>query len=212
MRRRLLALATAIVVPAASSGAQAWSYPAFQVPFTVNREFNFGVADASKAGTTLLVQWREAAGERSQFTLESGLIAQSGDNGNLLLLGGQYAFQLSRSSADVPLDLLFTAGAGLTVGDPFVLRVPLGLAVGHRFELEGGMFLTPFAHPRLSLDFCGDCDGDETSLGIDFDVGLDFEITSTIALRGAAFFGGGDLFSRNGFGISLAWRPPGLQR
>ena len=211
MRRHTLAFAATLILPVAA-GAQAWSYPAFQPPLTQNREFNFGVADASKAGTTLLFQWRESAGERSQFTLESGLIAQSGDNGNLLLLGGQYAFQLTRSTSDLPLDMLFTAGAGVTLGDPFVLRIPVGVSVGYRFPLEGNMYLTPYAHPRVSLDFCGDCGGNDTSLGIDFDVGADFEITPAIALRGAAFFGGGDLFSRNGFGLSLAWRPPALQR
>ncbi|MGQ0645957.1 MAG: hypothetical protein ACT4P7_00210 [Gemmatimonadaceae bacterium] len=212
MSRRLSAVALFLSFSAVTAQAQAWSYPAFQPPVTETREFNFGVADAGRSGTTLLAQWREAAGALTQFTVEAGLISPEDGGGNLLLVGGQFAYQWNRSTSDVPLDLLFTAGAGVTIGDPIVLRIPAGLVAGHRFELEGNMALTPYVHPRLSLDLCGDCTIDQASLSIDFDVGANFEISSVIALRAAAFFGGGEIFKRNGVGISLAWKPPGLQR
>lgn len=210
MFRRLIPLLLAALP--ARSHAQAWSYPVFQTPVVENREFNVGIASAGNAGTTLLVQWREALASRSQFTLEAGLIAPDRRGySNLLALGAQYAFEVLRSTPDVPLDLLFTAGAGIALGDPATLRVPFGLNVGHRFELEQNMTLTPYVHPRLSLDFCGDC-GESTGLGIDFDVGVSWEVTRRIALRGVAFFGGSDLFGRDGIGFSIAYRPPGLRR
>ena len=212
MRRRLIALAFVLMAIPVAGRAQAWSYPVFQAPVIENREFNIGISDAGRGGTTLLVQWREALASRSQFTLEAGLVAPDRRGySNLLVLGGQYAYQISRSSTDIPLDLLFTAGAGVALGDPATLRVPVGLNVGHRFELEQNMSLTPYVHPRLSLDFCGHC-GDKSGVGVDFDVGASWEVTRVIALRGAAFFGGGDLFGRNGIGLSVAYRPPGLTR
>lgn len=210
MRSSLLAVALATA--SSTAGAQAWSYPVFQTPVVEFREFNVGVADAGKGGTTLLVQWREALATRSQFTLEAGLVAPDArGQSNLLALGAQYAFQLLRSTSEVPLDLLFTAGAGVALGDPVTLRVPVGVNVGHRFALNDNSTLTPYVHPRLSLDFCGDC-GDATGLGIDFDVGASWEVTKVLALRGVAFFGGGDLFGKNGIGLSVAYRPPGLTR
>lgn len=210
MRLSLLFVAASLVASTAS--AQAWSYPVFQTPVVEFREFNAGVADAGKGGTTLLVQWREALATRSQFTLEAGLVAPDAPGkSNLLALGAQYAFQLLRSTSEVPLDVLFTGGAGVALGDPVTLRVPVGVNVGHRFMLNDNSTLTPYVHPRLSLDFCGDCGG-ATGVGVNFDVGASWEVTKVLALRGVAFFGGGDLFPNNGFGFSLAYRPPGLTR
>ena len=54
IRRVLGRLAiVAIVVAPVTAGAQAWAYPSFQPPRVMNREFNFGIADAGHAGTTL---------------------------------------------------------------------------------------------------------------------------------------------------------------
>ena len=64
----------------------------------------------------------------------------------------------------------------------------------------------------MSLDFCGGCNGDESQIGISFDVGANLELTRVLALRGPAFFGGSDRFGEDGLGISLVWTPPGLRR
>ncbi len=200
-----------LLAAAAPLQAQAWSYPAFQAPRLESREFNFGVADAGRAGTTFLAQWRELAATRSQFTLELGLVAPDGGE-SVFALGGAYAYQAYRATAEVPLDILFTAGVGLGLGDVNTLRVPAGISLGYRFDLANDLAITPYAHPRLSLDVCGDCGSNEVGLGVNFDVGANLDLTSAIALRAAAFFGGGDIFSRNGVGLSVAWRPPGMRR
>ena len=69
-RDRSLCLAIAAPVVA---DAQAWAYPAFQPPRVLNREFNFGVADAGHAGTTLIFQWREGLTPRTQLSFDARL-------------------------------------------------------------------------------------------------------------------------------------------
>lgn len=209
-KRATCALVLTLAV-AGSAGAQAWAYPSFQVPTTTPREFNFGIAGGD-AGTALVFQWRESAGPSSMFSVDVGLgdpDSRSADN--VLFLGGTFAYQLLRSSADVPLDFLLTAGAGLSVGDRTALRVPFGVSIGHRFPLEGALAITPYIHPRVSLDFCNDC-AEESDIGINFDLGANFELTRVLALRASAFFGGSNYFGDNGIGVSLAWTPPGLRR
>lgn len=209
----LLAAAALITATATELHAQAWAYPSFQPPAVSSREFNFGIADAGNAGTSLLFQWREGFGARSQFSMDVGIGDPDGRGlDNVVFLGGQYARQIARSSADVPLDFLFTAGVGIASGNNTTLRVPVGVSIGHRFPLDGALALTPYVHPRLSLDFCGGCRRDESQVGIAFDVGANFEITRVLAIRGTAFFGGSDRFGEDGIGLSLVWTPPGLRR
>lgn len=214
LRRVIVAAAAAVALLAAREGrAQAWAYPSFQPPTLTSREFNFGIADAGNAGTSALFQWREGFGFKSQFSLDVGLAdPEARGLDNVLFLGGQYAYQLAKSSADVPLDFLLTAGAGFAFGNKTTLRVPVGVSIGHRFPLDGTVALTPYVHPRISLDFCGGCTGDESQLGINFDVGANLELTRVLAIRGTAFFGGSDRFGEDGLGLSLVWTPPGLRR
>jgi hypothetical protein len=176
------------------------------------REFNFGVADAGRSGPTFVFQWREESGPRHQLSLDLGLADSDRRRTGLVLFGGgQYAFQMARSSSEVPLDFLFTLGAHLAVGDLTLFRVPVGLSIGHRFGLEGNLALTPYVHPRLSLDICNNCGGN-SDLAASFDLGANFEITRTMAIRVSALFTGSDSFDEDGFGVSLAWTPPGLAR
>ena len=204
------------IVAPASLSAQAWSYPALQPPRVTVREFNFGVADASGAGTAIFFQWREDYGPRQQLSLDAGIAdPDRGPSGLVVFVGGQYAYQISDANSDVPLDFLLTAGANLAIGSDrySLLRFPVGLSVGHRFELEGNLALTPFVHPRLTLDICRHCQasgGSRTDLAVAFDVGANFEITPTVAIRGAALFSGSRSVDRDGFAVSLAWTPPGL--
>lgn len=206
-----LLLAVLVATPAAAS-AQAGAYPSFQPPTIAVREFNFALADArNNDGATFLFQWREEAGTRSQFSADVGLATAERRGSDVqLLVAGQYAYMLQRETPDVPLDFLLTVGAGLSFGNYSVLRLPVGLSTGHRFELEGNVAITPYVHPRLSLDFC-DCGNGRSALGLSFDLGADFEVSKVISIRAAALFGGGDLFGSDGLGVSLAWRPPGLR-
>jgi len=210
------ALAAAALALPATAGAQAWAYPSFQPPRVINREFNFGVADAGNAGTSLVFQWREGLTPRTQLSLDVGFADPEGEGNGKLLLGGQFAGMLNQATAEMPLDFLATGGVGFAVGDGSdLVRVPFGVSIGHRFPLEGNFAVTPYVHPRLSIDICSDCgpegDDSETDLGIDFDIGVSFEVSRSLSFRVSALFGGSDTFGdSDGFGISLAYAPAAL--
>lgn len=214
--RRALALSL-VASPLAASplAAQAYNYPALQLPVLVAREYNFAAASAGKAGTTLYVQWRESATPTWQFSFDGGLAApEKGDS--RMVLAGTLAWQALRSAEELPFDVALTVGAGFSSGNGFtVVRLPVGAVVGHTFALDRGFSLTPFAHPRLSLDRCSNClaGTSDSKLNVDVDVGVNFEINKQVALRVAALLGGADyLGGTNGVGFSLAWTPKGLRK
>lgn len=211
LRAATRALGGALLL-AAPAAAQSWFTPSFQPPRVTTRDYT--IAIAANAGTSALFQWREGIDPSSQFMVEGGLADQDGNGGTKLLVGAQYAYQLTRSTADQPLDLLLTAGGGLAIGEgPDVLRIPVGVSLGHRFPLEGALAITPYVHPRLSLDvITGAGENDNTELTIDFDIGASFEITRQLALRASVLFSGARIADDAGFGIGLTFTPAGLQR
>jgi hypothetical protein len=220
VRRVLVGIAafTIAAVPAAAD-AQAWAYPAFQPPRVMNREFNFGVADAGDAGTTLVFQWREGLTQRTHLSFDLGFADPDGRQNGKLLLGVQFGGLLNQATAEMPLDFLATGGLNFAVGEgPDLVRIPFGVSIGHRFALDDGFAIPPYVHPRLSLDICTDCRGEEqdesdSDIGIDFDLGVNFEVTRQLSFRVSGTFGGSDAFrDSDGFGISLAWTPVGLSR
>lgn len=216
-RRHSLLSAAAVVLLAAPAGvgAQAWSYPAFQTPRVTGRELNFALADGDP-GTTLLFQWREGRSARTQLSLDLGFSDDAfgfAEDDEVFFVGGQFAHQLATESATMPFDFLLTVGANFAVSDPAtMIRVPVGVSIGHRFPLEGMMAITPWIHPRVSIDhFNWDAgfrrDDSETDANFVMDLGGDFEFSPRFSLRVGASFGGG--FLEDGFGVSLAWRPGG---
>ena len=213
----LVAAGAASLLAASALGAQAWNHPTFQPPRIAEREFNFAVANAGDAGTSVLFQWRHGVGARTQLSLDAGFAEPEGNDANTyVLLGGQLGYQITTARADMPLDLMFTGGVYAALGDVSLVRAPVGVALGHRFPLEGTLAITPYAHPRLSIDFCSDCglDGDsDTDLGVNVDLGAEFEFNRQLAMRLSATLSGSDwLGNSNAFGISLAWTPARISR
>jgi hypothetical protein len=199
--------------------AQAWSYPSFQTPRVSQRDFSVAVASAGDAGTSLVGQWREGIDPRSHFGVDFGIADPSGRASTRVLIGGSYAYKLADARVDQPIDFLLTAGAnGAFGGGSSLFRIPVGLSVGHRFPLDQGMAITPYVHPRVSIDVSRVSVGGESvsdsQIGVDFDVGASLDITRELALRASAVFSGSDLGrgSGNGFGIALTWTPPMLSR
>jgi hypothetical protein len=211
-RARVWSLALAcMVITAAPAAAQGWNYPSFHHPHIMSREFNFALADGGDAGTALLFQWREGFGVGTELNLDVGF-ADPDVGDSRFILGGGLARRLAAATTEMPLDLVLTAGLYAAFGDPNVIRLPVGLSVGHRFPLEGAMAITPFVHPRVSIDFCSNCFGndDDNDLSVNFDIGADLELSRMLSLRFAALFAGGDIFGDDGFGISLSWKPAAL--
>src|ERR1017187_6108779 len=179
---RSLNLVLLTLVTASSLAAQAYNYPALQTPRIVDREYNFAAASAGNSGTALIFQWREGLDANWQFSLDGGLASPHGGGNTRLLLGGAMAWQWKRANADLPFDIALTGGVGLSTGNSLnVVRIPVGAVVGHTFTLDNGNELTPFVHPRLSLDFCsgpsigGPCPT-SSKLDVDVDVGVNYEI------------------------------------
>lgn len=208
-------LAVIVLAPAVAL-SQSYTYPSFQQSTLVEREYNFAAADAGRAGTTLLFQWREGVTPRWQLGIDAGIADPDGNVSTRLVLGGHAAREIARATDDFPFDVVLTGGVGFSSVDGHsVIRVPVGASVGHRFGLDGGMSLTPFVHPRLSFDRCNDCKaGDaDSKLNVDVDLGVSLQMTSQVALRVAAIAGGSDyLGSGNGVGLSIAWMPKGLRK
>ncbi len=209
MIRRLIALSFLVVSGAA---AQSYNYPALQTPRIVDREYNF--AAASGAGTSLYFQWREGASETLQWGVDAGLVAPKGGGDTRLIFGGSVAYQVNRATDDLPFDIALTGGIGASFANGnSVSRIPLGAVIGHSFLLDGGYRLTPYAHPRLSLDHCGSCAGTNSKVDVDVDLGVDFVMTPQISFRAAVLLGGTDYFGGNSsVGFSLAWTPKGLKK
>jgi hypothetical protein len=207
-RVRVIALCFAIglTFTARAARAQAWNYPEFQTPRVVNREFNFGVFSSGDGGTGLLAQWREGIAPDFILELEGGFTSPPHIDTHGLI-GGAIGYQLARETKDVPLDFLLTGGFYDAFGDPNTFRIPFGLSVGKRLPLQNGMAITPFAEPRLSIDHAPD----DTKLGVEFDIGGSFELTSQLAVRLMGTFGGSNALPNDpGIGFSVAWTPLGL--
>jgi hypothetical protein len=101
-----------------------------------------------------------------------------------------------RATGEVPIDVLWMAGAGASIGDDFVLTFPLGLSVGARLDADGAAFV-PYTVPRVVLDacfggdpipaFCGP--GDDLDLDLAVDVGVDILFDPRWVIRFAATLG-----------------------
>ena len=213
LRAAIAGAALSLVAVAAPAGAQAFAYPSFQAPRVASREFNFGLADADDFNaTSLLFQWREGNGSRNQLSLDLGYADTDADG--VFFLGGQFGRQLTTSNANMPFDLLLTAGANVAhidfgIDSRNALRIPVGLSAGHVFPLEGGMSITPYVHPRFVIAHCSDCfaNGDDTNLGLEFDIGGEFKFNPAFAVRLSASLGDNDIVNGDSFGVSLAWSP-----
>lgn len=206
-----LVAGVAVVTLAGTAGAQAWHYPAFQPPTISTREFTFAVSGGGDYGTAGVAQWREGIGPNTHLAFDLGFDSPTG-NSTLFMLGGGIGQRLMRATHETPIDVILTAGLyGAFSSDISYIRIPVGVSAGHRFPLQGGMSITPYIAPRLSIDACASaCRGRGTDLDVNFDVGLDWELNPVLSLRGAMTVGsvGSDIFgSQTSFGIGLAFRP-----
>jgi len=195
---------------------QAWDYPLFQQSHIVDREFELGFAGAGSAGTSFLFQWREGVSSFGQFTFDGG-VAGAMPRGHVVgFLGAQYAYQLTRSSADFPFELLGVGGLDYAFGNgETYFRIPLGVSIGHDFRLGSkGIAITPFVNPRISLDVCNICGTRQrgrSEIGVGSDIGANLDLSSHLSVRAAAGFGGSGVISREStYGMAIAWRPGAL--
>ncbi|MCC6245435.1 MAG: hypothetical protein IT353_21525 [Gemmatimonadaceae bacterium] len=208
----VLAVTTPLV---AALPAQAFNYPSLQLPKASTRDYTAALTGGT--GTTAVFQWREGWSAKRHLQLDVGLSDRKGNQSLLMFAGGYFGSELVTATAEQPLDLLLTGGAGASFGDGFTLfRVPVGVSLGHTFELDQGMSITPYLHPRASLDFCASCSGrgrSRNELSLNFDVGASFQVTRSFALRASGAFSGSDLVGTDDtFALGFTWTPTPLIR
>ena len=208
-------LAFCIAFSPAIAHAQASNSPSMQVPTASTRDYTAAVS--SGAGTTALFQWREAWKPSRHWQLEAGLTDRKGSDALSLFVGGGIGQEITRARGDQPLDVLFTAGAGAALGGgATVVRIPVGVSFGHTFALEQGMAITPYVHPRASLDWAsggGASGGSQSEVSLNFDVGVNFQVNAQFAVRAAAAFTGSDLGgAQDTFAVGFNWTPAPLSR
>ena len=208
-------LAFCIAFSPAIAHAQASNSPSMQVPTASTRDYTAAVS--SGAGTTALFQWREAWQPRRHWQLEAGLTDRKGSDALSLFVGGGIGQEITRARGDQPLDVLVTAGAGAALGGgATVVRSPVGVSFGHTFALEQGMAITPYVHPRASLDWAsggGASGGSQSEVSLNFDVGVNFQVNAQFAVRAAAAFTGSDLGgAQDTFAVGFNWTPAPLSR
>lgn len=202
------------LIPAQGASAQAFTYPSLQLPTSSIRDYTAAIA--SGGGTSVLFQWREGIGEGMHVGLDAGFADPKNSSSLRLFVGGSVGRELLRATGDQPLDLLVTGGVGAAFGGGSTLfRVPVGVSVGHTFALDDGMSITPYAHPRLSIDVCQGCSGSasRSALGLDFDLGASFQVNREFAVRAAGSFTGSNRQgSANSFAVGLNWTPGAVKR
>lgn len=220
MRMRSLCGVACIALTPAAVHAQFHAYPSFQAPWVSARDHTFAIADGGRDATSLLYQWRGSGSARSHLQLDVGVADGFRDDDLRLVLGGGFAQQVHRADNDFPLDMVFTAGVGGSFGDGgSLMRVPFGLSLGHTFDLDSPVALTPYVHPRISIDYCSRCgprdeddrrDGD-TDIGVEMDIGVDARLTRAMAIRASVVLGSNAFVGGDAFGIALVWSPPGFR-
>lgn len=213
-RALMLALGTAALVAPKVVVAQAFNYPSLQLPTASTRDYTAAISGGG--GTTAIFQWREGAGAGMHLGLDAGIADPQGGGSLLLFVGGSGGKELLRAKGDQPLDLLGTAGIGVAFGsgNSFV-RVPVGVSIGHTFPLDEGMSITPYMHPRVSLDiFSGKgARSDNTEVTLNFDLGANLQVNKQFALRVAGVFSGSDRYgSGDAFAVGFNWTPAALSR
>ncbi len=196
--------------------AQALNYPAMQIPTVSYRDYS-AVLVGSR-GSMAMFQWREGISDELHLGLDAGLYDSSVPGARTaLFVAGNLGYELTRATDDQPIDVLLTTGLGLSIRNSRTsVRLPLGASIGHRFELDQGMAVTPFVHPRVSIDICSSCSPrgrSQSDVSLNFDVGGNFEINRRLAIRAAVLFSGAEQYgSDEAVAVGLVWTPEGLRR
>lgn len=171
-----------------ASGQVAWDAPFFTPP---TPRAGWGVYLTDPAGG-------DDIGVMSTFR-GSGLlgfrvgIAEARGDGLDVFGGVDLTSPLIRASSDLPVDISWVAGFGISGGDDLLISVPFGVTMGRDLVSDGIRF-APYFTPRVVLDaWFGDEEPDEDlSLDFAFDIGADVAFSEGWAIRFAGTVGDRD--------------------
>lgn len=196
-RLTLLFILLALTLPALPAQAQvAWDSPLLLPPAPRGGWAVYLVDPAPGPGIGFLGTWRADANLGFRAGLAEGRRDTMAAYGGVDLSG-----RLIRGSADVPIDMDWVAGAGLSIGDAILLSFPLGMTLGGVLEADGVRF-EPYATPRVVLDawMGSDRPRDGLRLGAAVDLGVDVVFDPRWSIRFA-----GTLGDREALAIGLAF-------
>jgi hypothetical protein len=115
----------------------------------------------------------------------------------------------NRSAEVISFDVV--GDRGRTTNSANVIRVPVGIAIGYWFPVDGTISVAPYAHMRASYDYCSACGASGSArwqVSQNVDLGLDVTLNSQLAARLSTTAASSIFFNRNNsFGVSLAWSP-----
>ncbi len=197
------ALCTLMFTSAPAHAQPAWDGPMLIAP-AAPAGWGFHLVDADPGdGLGGLVTWR-ADPVPVGLGFRLGLV--EGFRDDVALVGGvDVSGSVYSGSGDVPLDVVWLAGAGLGLDEEIRLSFPLGMSFGLTFNGPDVQF-RPYFAPRIVLDaFLGDAevapgDNDDLTLDVAGEIGLDLAFNTPWVIRTAASFGDRDAVS---IGVSL---------
>ena len=212
MFKKLFAATALIFTTAIGASAQTWDAPTFFAPrpmddlglyfFKSDRE-NF----SDPSGLKLI--WRQSGNLNLGVHVGTGDIENIGES---IVLGAELYGPLTSLASSTGLAMSWNLGIGAGFGDlgddiSYVdFSVPLGVSVGVSLG-SGNVNVTPYVHPRVSLDVAAvtinDEEETETDVGFAVDIGADVNLGERFLLRGGASLG-----DRKAFGIGVAMRMP----
>ncbi len=202
MRRSLCGAILAFVLLAGGAGASAaqeTGTPVFMAPYRAfdNHEFGATLSDAEFISFAIEGFYRYGRGP-NDFGLNAGFADVDGPGDARVLIGGDFRTRVLSYSESFPLDGALTLGLGGSFGEgDDLFRIPLGISLGRRFDLEGSnTTFTPYVHPVLVPRFGGEDDDVEFALGL----GVDIRFSDRWAVRASG--GLGDI---EGLGLGVAY-------
>lgn len=202
MRRSLSGGILAFVLLAGAAGAstaQETGTPIFMAPYRAFENHEFGAALSDTEGISFALEgfYRYGRGP-NDFGLNVGFADVEGAGDAVILVGGDFRTRVVSYSESFPLDGALTLGLGGAFGEgDDLFRIPLGISLGRRFDLEGSnTTFTPYAHPVLVPRFGGPDDDVEFALGL----GVDIRFSERWAVRASG--GLGDI---EGVGVGVAY-------
>jgi hypothetical protein len=187
-----------LTVWAKLSAAQETGTPMFKAPYRAFTTHELGASLSDYEGVTFALEgfYRYGNGP-NDLSVRGGFSDLQDDLGNQVLVGGDFRTQILTYSDAIPLDGSLTAGFGASIGDgPDFFRLPVGISLGRRFEVEGSeTTFVPFAHPVIVPRFGTGEDDVDFALGL----GVDMRFGGSLAVRASG--GLGDI---EGVGLGLA--------
>ena len=132
----------------------------------------------------LLGQVRFSSSSKFDWGLQFGY---AGSDPSQILIGGDIRPILHASNDDMPLDLAFDAGLGLSIADHVtILEVVPAIEGSHKFDLSGSSStLTPYMSIGLDINHTSIENGeDHTNTDIVARFGLEWEATRKLAIMG----------------------------